>query len=194
MQRPEATGGDMEHPFSSASRPAGRPVVWIGTEWAPVEYGPMDLPGIVTSDLPDGWALVTWVDKDSWYSPDAVFETKFLKELSRDDFERRVTTLRESDWEGLTKQPISEPKPANVVGETVRWVGTGRGLTPSHPGTIVEIDSFGRLRVRWVDRVGEFEDRQFVYPINIRLIDADEAARLTQALRDSDWPGLTPDA
>lgn len=82
--------------------PEGRKVIWSRTNWPAVEGSPRALPGVIRHELPDGWALVAWVDKDGWVCPDAVYETKYLIEVPDGLFENLVNDLRASEWPGLS--------------------------------------------------------------------------------------------
>lgn len=190
--------------------PDGRRVVWVG-EWLPIEGAPSSLPGVVTADLPDGWAHVAWIDKDGWYSPDAVYEMKNLREVSEADFQDRVNRVLASAWDGLAHDTPSQPMASLSIGDRVQltslivggtywspddatWreavFGGVRGLTRHHPGTVVEVATDGAVRVRWVDKQGEFDSPGSVSPDILAPIDEEEAVRLTIELRSSDWQGL----
>ena len=196
----------------SSETPEGRKVVWTGQR--PVEEGlPVRLPGVVVRELPDGWNFVAWVDKDSWQSPEAVYESKWLEEVSDEEFERLVSDLRTSDWAGLPpRAPFSEPaeQPTYEPGAKVRWVGPVEGdyawqapdwrdwypkalggvLTPSHPGTVIAVDRKGDPFVSWIDKTGEFAGRASVPKTFVVAMEDAEAARRTDSLRASDWSGL----
>lgn len=171
------------------------------------------LPGVVVDDLPDGWTFVSWLDKDGWYSPDAVYEVKNLRVVSDAEFEDLVRTTRDSaGWNGIPHDDVGEPEPSPYsVGDVVQWVGpvlgdddwdtfgdpwrlaalgSASGLTRRHPGRIIEIKHNAALRVRWIDKDGEFEGRRFVNPDFVEAVDDVEAQRLATQLRESDWPGL----
>lgn len=81
--------------------PEGRRVIWSRTDRPAIETAPMALPGVIRDELPDGWALVAWLDKERWFSPDAVYETKYLAEVPDGVFENLASDLRSSDWLGL---------------------------------------------------------------------------------------------
>lgn len=187
-------------------------MVWAGSR-PPSEGVPRRLPGVVIEDLPDGWALVSWVDKAGWQCPDAVYETRWLQEVPAERFEALVNELRDSDWAGLPPGPPFrplEPVPDFQVGTWVRWVGPleedlawevpewagwardalGGVLRPSHPGVVSEVYEGGDLRIRWVDKVGELEGRIGV-PRNLVVpISEEEAAQRAARLRLSGWGGL----
>lgn len=193
--------------------PRGRRVVWVGRRRPAVEGAPFALPGVVTEDLPDGWTFVSWLDKDGWYSPDAVYEVKNLRAVSDAEFDDLVRAVRDSpDWQGIVHNTDIDPEPSPYqVGDLVEWVGpvpgdadwdphadswrrqalgSVSGLTRRHPGRIVEIAHNAALRVQWIDKVGEYEGRDFIHPDFVRAADEAEAQRLTTQLRESDWPGL----
>lgn len=193
--------------------PRGRRVVWAGNGRPAVEGAPFALPGVVTHDLPDGWTLVSWLDKDGWYSPDAVYEVKNLRMVSDAEFDDLVQAVRESPgWQGIAHNTDIDPEPSPYrVGDPVEWIGpmpgdadwdphvdawrraalgSASGLTRRHPGRIVEIKHNAALRVRWIDKDGEFEGQRFVNPEFVEAVDEVEAQRLATQLRESDWPGL----
>lgn len=193
--------------------PAGRKVVWVGEAFPPVDDAPPRLPGVVVQELPDGWNFVSWVDRgeEGWHSPDAVYETKNLQDVTDDEFERRVQEVLDSDWPGQPVEALDEVAPLPYsVGDRVRWVGPlpedpdwdpravhwnrnalGGGLTSAHPGTVVEVDHRGNsLRVRWVDKNDEFEGRETVTVDSLEPISEADHASLTASLRESDWDGL----
>ena len=187
-----ASTSDRQQQGSFPSPPQGRRVVWTGT-FPAVEGGPLVLPGVVVDDLPDGWALVSWLDKDGWYSPDAVYEVKNLRVVSDAEFDDLVRAVRESPgWKGITHDIVddSEPSPY-VVGAPVMWLGPVLGdkdwdasnnawrlavfgsasgpPTRGLRGRIVEVSQSGALRVRWIDEDGEFEGRGFVDPGDVAV-------------------------
>jgi hypothetical protein len=82
--------------------PPGRRIIWVA-DWLAVEGAPPELPGVIIDELPDGWALVSWVDADGWYSPEAVYETKNLHEVSDADFEDHVRRGRGTNWAGVPR-------------------------------------------------------------------------------------------
>ncbi|MFE6648521.1 hypothetical protein ACFVJS_18270 [Nocardioides sp. NPDC057772] len=145
-------------------------------------------------DLPDGWALVSWLDKGGWYSPGAVYEVKSLRVVSDAEFDDLVRAVRESPgWQGITHDIVdgSEPSPY-VVGAPVMWIGPvlgDNGWDPridtwrlavfgsasgpparGHRGRIVEVSQSGALRVRWIDEDGEFEGRVFIDPGDVAVV------------------------
>ena len=115
---------DREHEKISSDPPRGRRVVWVGKR-PPVEGGPLALPGVVVDDLPDGWTFVSWLDKDGWYCPDAVYEVKNLQVVSDAEFEDLVRTTRDSPgWNGIPHDDVGEPEPSPFhLGDLVQWVG-----------------------------------------------------------------------
>lgn len=165
-------------------------------------------------ELPKGQALVAWVDRDGFQCPDAVYDTRWLKPVADDEFDRLVAELRGSDWAGLPPRlPFDEPAehPLLRVGAAVRWVGPLAGdlaweidawrawypdalggiLQPSHPGTVTSLDYRGDPIVGWVDKHGDFQGRVGVARSFVVEIDADEALRRAETLRASEWPGLS---
>ena len=157
-----------------------------------MEGAPFALPGVVTQDLPDGWTLVSWLDKDGWYSPDAVYEVKNLRVVSDAEFDDLVRAVRESPgWQGIAHDIVDDPEPSPyVVGAPVMWLGpvlgdkdwdpsnnswrlavfgSASGPPRGHRGRIVEVSESGALRVRWIDDDGEFEGRGFVDPGDVAV-------------------------
>ncbi|MFJ9387302.1 hypothetical protein ACIRON_00675 [Nocardioides sp. NPDC101246] len=183
---------DREHEKGSRNRPRGRRVVWVGRQ-PPVEGAPPALPGVVVDDLPDGWTFVSWLDKDGWYCPDAVYEVKNLQVVSEAEFDDAVRAVRGSpDWQGIVHDVVDGPEPSPyVVGASVMWIGpvlgdadwdpsldvwrlavfgSASGPARGHRGRIVEISQSGALRVRWIDRDGEFEARDFIDPGDVAVV------------------------
>jgi hypothetical protein len=74
--------------------PQGRRVVWARTDRPAVEDAPMALPGVIVHELPDDWVLISWPYESGWYAPDAVYEMKSLREVSKEEFERLVRDVR----------------------------------------------------------------------------------------------------
>lgn len=196
----------------SSETPAGVKTVWNGQR-PPEEGVPLHLPGVVVRELPDGWALVAWADRDGWQCPDAVYELKWLDEISEDEFDMLVSELRASDWGGLPpRTPFRKPTqpPEFRSGARVRWVGPLKGdlawqtpewrewypnalggiLTPSHPGIVSAVADNGDPLIRWVDKSGEVSGQASVPREFVVEIDSAEAARRTERLRASEWPGL----
>ncbi|MER7558048.1 hypothetical protein ABTZ46_13970 [Nocardioides sp. NPDC126508] len=174
--------------------PHGRRMVWAGKRRPAVEGAPLALPGVVTEDLPDGWTLVSWLDKDGWYSPDAVYEVKSLRAVSDAEFDDLVRAVRDSpDWRGIVHNTDIDPEPSPyVVGASVMWIGPvlgDNGWNPridawrlavfgdasgpparGHRGRIVEVSQSGAFRVRWIDKDGEFEGRVFIDPGAVAVV------------------------
>lgn len=185
---------DREHEKVSRNRPRGRRVVWVGRR-PPVEGAPPAHPGVVVDDLPDGWTFVSWLDKDGWYCPDAVYEVKNLRVVSEAEFDDAVRAVRgRPDWQGIVHDVVDGPEPSPyVVGASVMWIGPVLGdngwdpcidawrlavfgnasgpPTRGHRGRIVEISQSGALRVRWIDKAGEFEGRVFIDPGDVAVVE-----------------------
>ncbi|MER6973795.1 hypothetical protein ABT304_22230 [Nocardioides sp. NPDC000445] len=115
---------DREHEKVSPHPPRGRRVVWAAKR-PTFEGVPWALPGVVVEDLPDGWTFVSWLDKDGWYCPDAVYQVKDLRVVSDAEFEDLVRTVRDSPrWNGVPHDDVGESKPSPFrVGDLVQWVG-----------------------------------------------------------------------
>jgi hypothetical protein len=172
--------------------PSGRRVVWAAKR-PTFEGVPWALPGVVVEDLPDGWTFVSWLDKDGWYSPDAVYEIKNLRVVSDAEFEDLVRAVRDSPgWQGLAREVVDDLEPwSSEVGDSVMWIGpvlgdadwdpyrevrrlagfgSGSGPARGHRGRIVEISQSGALRVRWIDGDREFEGRVFIDPGDVAVV------------------------
>lgn len=192
--------------------PDGRRIVWDGARPA-AEGVPLRLPGVVVRDLPEGQALIAWVDRQGFQCPDAVYDTKWLTPVTDEEFDRLVTELRGSDWAGLPpRAPFDEPEeqPLLRVGASIRWIGPLRGdvaweieawrawypaalggvLEPSHPGIVTALDYRGDPIVKWTDKDGEFQGRLGVARSLVVEITVEEALRRAEGLRASEWPGL----
>ena len=76
--------------------PQGRRVVWSRTDRPAIEHGPAALPGVIVHELPDGWVLISWPYKTGWYAPDAVYETKSVRDVSDEEFDQLVREVRAS--------------------------------------------------------------------------------------------------
>ena len=63
-------------------------MVWSRTDRPAIEHGPAALPGVIVHELPDGWVLISWPYRTGWYAPDAVYETKSVRDVSDEESDR----------------------------------------------------------------------------------------------------------
>lgn len=189
--------------------PHGRRVAWARIDRPAIEDGPAVLPGVIVHELPDDWVLISWPHKSGWYIPDAVYEMKSLRDVSDAEFEQLVREVRDSDWEGLP-EPASEPGPRRFAAgdfvqgsgpqpgdpgwdaEATTWIekALGGGVTPGHPGVVIEADNNSAVRVQWIGKVDSFSGEEFIRDDWVEPVTKQDFERLSQQLRQSDWQGL----
>lgn len=188
---------------------AGDRVLWARSR-PPFDDAPDPMPGTIEHVLPDDWVFVRWVDKRGEKTPEAVYEAKWLRVITEDEFASRRDVLRASTWAGLPTEDPPEPMPRRfAAGDRVTWSGPqpgdaqwdseatywiekalGGGVTPTHPGVVLEAADNAAVRVRWVDKRGTFAGEDFIRDDWLEPVTEQEFHRLSEQLRKSDWPGL----